>query len=63
MNLDGEVDRFVSVDVKNIKKLIELKKLKPNCIIPIADFFLNRISDFFPKKAILELRKILFTNI
>ena len=63
VNLDGEVDRFVSVDVKNIYKLIELKKLKPNCIIPIADFFLNRISDFFPKKAILELRKILFTNI
>ncbi len=62
-NLDGEVDKFVSVDVKKIYQLIELKKLKPNCIIPIADFFLNRISDFFPEKGILELRKVLFTNI
>ena len=57
-NIDGEVENFESINAMNIYKLLELKLLKPNCIIPIADFFLTFMSDLFPKKAILELRNL-----
>ena len=40
-------------------KILEKKLLKPNCIIPIADFFLRKMRDFFPEKGIVELKKIL----
>ncbi len=61
-NIDGEVDNFESINAMNLYELLELKLLKPNCIIPIADFFLTFMSDLFPKKAILELKN-LFENV
>ena len=58
-NMDGEVDSFISEDALEIHKLLESKTLKPNCIIPIADFFLRNMNDLFCKKGILELEKLL----
>ncbi len=58
-NMDGEVESFISVDALEIYKLLESNTLKPNCIIPIADFFLRNMSDLFSKKGILELKKLL----
>ena len=57
--MDGEVESFISVDALEIYKLLESNTLKPNCIIPIADFFLRNMSDLFSKKGILELKKLL----
>ena len=59
INIDGEVESFISEDAFEIYKLLESKTLKPNCIIPIADFFLRNMNDLFPKKGILELEKLL----
>ena len=59
INIDGEVEQFVSMEVFQIYKLLESKKLKPNCIIPIADFFLRNLNDLFPKKGILEIERLL----
>ena len=58
-NMDGEVDSFISEDAFEIYKLLESDILKPNCIIPIADFFLRNMNDLFSKKGILELEKLL----
>ena len=58
-NVDGEVESFFSEDAFQIYKLLESKTLKPNCIIPIADFFLRNMSDLFSKKGILEIKKLL----
>ena len=58
-NMDGEVDSFISEDALEIHKLLESNTLKPNCIIPIADFFLRNMNDLFCKKGILELEKLL----
>jgi|TARA_B100000287_G_scaffold335593_1_gene321131 hypothetical protein len=59
VNIDGEVERFETIDAFEIYKLLESKKLKPNCIIPIADFFLRNMNDLFPKKGILEIERLL----
>ena len=59
VNIDGEVERFETIDAFEIYKLLESKKLKPNCIIPIADFFLRNMNDLFPKKGILEIGRLL----
>ena len=53
------MESFISEDAFEIYKLLESKTLKPNCIIPIADFFLRNMNDLFPKKGILELEKLL----
>ncbi len=58
-NMDGEVESFLSIDAFEIYKLLESNTLKPNCIIPIADFFLRNMNDLFPKKGILEVKKLL----
>ena len=58
-NIDGEVEKFECFYVDEIYKIFEKKLLKPNSIIPIADFFLRNMSDYFPKKGILEIKKIL----
>ena len=58
-NIDGEVESFFSEDAFQIYKLLESKTLKPNCIIPIADFFLRNMNDLFPKKGILEIKRLL----
>ena len=58
-NMDGEVESFISKDAFEIYELLESNTLKPNCIIPIADFFLSNMNDLFSKKGILELKKLL----
>ena len=58
-NRDGEVQKFEIICVTELDKILEKKLLKPNCIIPIADFFLRNMRDFFPNKGILELEKLL----
>ena len=58
MNIDGEVERFETIDAFENYKLLESKKLKPNCIIPIA-YFLRNMNDLFPKKGILEIGRLL----
>ncbi|MEE2695311.1 MAG: hypothetical protein VX976_03025 [Pseudomonadota bacterium] len=58
-NLDGEVENFISLDINNLYKILEAKKLKPNCILPIIDLFISKDNDFLSKKAILEIRKLL----
>jgi len=58
-NLDGEVESFMSLDIKDLHKILEANKLKPNCIIPIIEFFISKDNDFISKNAILELRKLL----
>ena len=58
-NMDGEVDSFISEDAFEIYKLLESNTLKPNCIIPIADFFLRNMNDLFSKQGILELEKLI----
>jgi hypothetical protein len=57
--MDGEVESFISQDALEIHKLLESNTLKPNCIIPIADFFLRNMNDLFSKKGILELQELL----
>ena len=58
-NLDGEVEGFEQITVSNLYEILEKKLLKPNCIIPIADFFLRKMRDFFLRRGIVELKKIL----
>ena len=58
-NMDGEVESFISEDAFEIYKLLESNTLKPNCIIPIADFFLRNMNDLFSKKGILEIKRLL----
>ncbi len=58
-NKDGEVESFISEDAFEIYKLLETNTLKPNCIIPIADFFLRNMNDLFSKKGILEIKNLL----
>ena len=57
-NHDGEVQGFEIICVTELDKILEKKLLKPNCIIPIADFLRN-MRDFFPITGILELKKLL----
>ena len=61
-NRDGEVQKFETISVTELYEILEKKLLKPNCIIPIADFFLRNMRDFFPNKGILELEKLLNYN-
>ncbi len=58
INQDGEVEKFISVEINKIYEILEKKILKPNSIIPILDFFILKESDFIPKKVMLEIKKI-----
>lgn len=62
INNDGEVKGFKSIEVDKIYKILERKLLKPNCIIPIADFFLRNMRDFFPNSGILRLEELFKEN-
>ena len=61
-NHDGEVENFEKVSTSELYEILEKKLLKPNCIIPIADFFLRNMRDFFPNNGIVELEKLLKKN-
>ncbi len=58
-NIDGEVDSFISEEINCLYSILEKETLKPNCIIPIADFFLRKLGDYFPRNGILEIKKLL----
>ncbi len=59
VNMDGEVQSFKCIAIDELYKILEKNMLKPNAIIPIADFFLRKMSSYFSKKGILEIKKIL----
>ena len=61
-NMDGEVDRFFSLTLENIYKLLEKDQLKPNCVIPLLDFILLNDYHFLSKGTIVEIKKILRLN-
>ena len=61
-NNDGEVKGFESIEVDKVYKILEERLLKPNCIIPIADFFLRNMRDFFPNSGILRLEELFKKN-
>ena len=61
LNQDGEVDGFVTIDICNLHELLYAKILKPNCIIPILDFLIIKMSDYIStsfKKKINSLLNI-----
>ena len=61
-NIDGEVELFFPIKVDNLYMLFEKNSLKPNCIIPIADFISRYLNDYFPKNSINRIKQILKKN-
>ncbi len=59
INMDGEVQEFFSIEIDNLYQILEQRKLRPNCIIPIIDFFIFKKGDFMSRKAILEITKLI----
>ena len=60
-NQDGEVESFLSIEINKLYKILEKNLLKPNCVIPLIDFFILKESDLVPKNAIVEIKR-LFDN-
>jgi len=60
-NMDGEVESFFYIEINEIYKILENKQLKPNCIIPLADFFVRKLKNEFSKNGINEIERILKT--
>ena len=58
-NIDGEVEEFQKFEISEIFELLDQKKLKPNSIIPIVNFIIKRIDNFFNKSTINEIKKYL----
>jgi len=58
-NLDGEVEEFFTIDIENLYKILDKRKLKPNCIIPIADFFVRRLNGYFPENGLKKIKSLL----
>ena len=58
-NQDGEVDGFVTIDVCNINEILKSKLLKANCIIPILDLLILRMSEYIPKSFKKEINSLL----
>ena len=61
-NQDGEVKSFLSIEIEKIYKILEKKILKPNCVIPLIDFFILKEGDFVPKSVIVEIKRLFNTN-
>tara|TARA_B100000700_G_C15026136_1_gene848237 strand:- start:804 stop:1466 length:663 start_codon:yes stop_codon:yes gene_type:complete len=59
-NLDGEVEEFFLVDIENLHEILDKRKLKPNCIIPIADFFVRRLDGYFAKNGLRKIKSFLY---
>ncbi len=59
-NQDGEISGFEKLEISEIFKLLERKLLKPNCIIPIVDFMLKRMSFIFSSNSKDKISKILY---
>ena len=61
-NKDGEVEKFFNISLDDLHKIFCKKLLKPNCIIPIADFFVRVLNDELPKNSIKEIKKFLIKH-
>ena len=61
-NQDGEVESFLSIEIQNIYKILEKNLLKPNCVIPLIDFFILKEGDFVSKSVIVEIKRLFNTN-
>ena len=59
INKDGEVDEFKMFRLEEIMELLEKNQLKPNSIIPITNFILKKIENFFNESTLKEINKIL----
>ena len=62
-NQDGEVESFLSIEIQNIYKILEKNLLKPNCVIPLIDFFILKEGDFVSKSVIVEIKRLFNTNV
>ena len=62
-NQDGEVESFLSIEIDNIYKILEKNLLKPNCVIPLIDFFILKEGDFVSKSVIVEIKRLFNTNV
>ncbi|GIR25767.1 MAG: hypothetical protein CM15mP40_03750 [Alphaproteobacteria bacterium] len=61
-NQDGEVESFLSIEIAKLYKILEKNSLKPNCVIPLIDFFILKESDFVPKSVIVEIKRLFNKN-
>ena len=57
-NQDGEVESFLSIEIEKLYKILEKNFLKPNCVIPLIDFFILKERDFVPKSFIVEIKRL-----
>ena len=58
-NNDNEVQRVEKFELNETLNLLEEKKLKPNCIIPICDFLIRNFPEMFNNKSLKEIKKYL----
>ncbi len=58
-NIGNEVERVEKFELNEVFKLLEEKKMKPNCIIPICDFLIRNQPGFFNNKCLKEIKKYL----
>ena len=58
-NNENEVEKIEKFELNETLKLLEEKKLKPNCIIPISDFLIRNQPDTFTNKSLKEIKKYL----
>ena len=49
-------------EIENLYKILEKNFLKPNCVIPLIDFFILKEDDFVPKNVIVEIKKLFNTH-
>ena len=60
-NKDGEVESFFNINTDDLHEIFSKKLLKPNCIIPMADFLLECYMKL-PKNSVKEIKTILSKN-
>ena len=58
-NTDGEIENFKVFHISEVFELLENNKLKPNAIIPIVNFILKRIDNFFNASTLSEIKSYL----
>ncbi len=61
-NKDGEVESFFNINTDDLHEIFSKKLLKPNCIIPIAEFFVRVLHEELPKNSVKEIKTILSKN-
>ena len=58
-NNKNEVEKVEKFELNETLKLLEEKKLKTNCIIPISDFLVRNLPEAFTNKSLKEVKKYL----